>query len=101
MLEEPPLNPPKNRLSPPKNGLPKEWVEGTENPELAHLKVEFSENLVSSENNYISGYGGAIRAPGGTYPLPPGGESWGCSQCNEDIPPKSLTKVRGFSISGI
>ena len=30
MLEEPPLNP-------PKNGLPKEWVEGTENPELAHL----------------------------------------------------------------
>ena len=37
MLEEPPLNPPKNRLSPPKNGLPKEWVEGTENPELAHL----------------------------------------------------------------
>ena len=29
MLEEPPLNP-------PKNGLPKEWVEGTENPELAH-----------------------------------------------------------------
>lgn len=55
MLEEPSLNPPKNRLGTPKNGLPKEWVEGTENPELAHLKVEFSENLVSSENNYISG----------------------------------------------
>lgn len=30
MLEEPPLNPPKNRL-------PKEWVEGTENPELVSL----------------------------------------------------------------
>jgi len=30
-----------------------------------------------------------------------GGGGWGCSQCNEDIPPKSLTKVRGFSMSGI
>lgn len=37
MLEEPSPNPPKNRLSPQKNGLPKERVEGTENPELTHL----------------------------------------------------------------
>lgn len=46
MLEEPPLNP-------PKNGLPKERVEGTENPELAHLYI--FRFLTSSENNYISG----------------------------------------------
>lgn len=94
MLEEPSLNPPKNRLSPQKNGLPKERVEGTENPELTNL-------LNIQKITTSRGRGRAIRAPGGTYPLPPGGESWGCSQCNEDIPPKSLTKVRGFSISGI
>lgn len=100
MLEEPSLNPPKNRLSPPKNGLPKEWVEGTENPELAYLL--YLQKILSLQKITTSrGRGRAIRAPGGTYPLPLGGESWGCSQCNEDIPPKSLTKVRGFSMSGI
>ena len=99
MLEEPPLNP-------PKNGLPKERVEGTENPELAYLlnlqKILYLQTILSLPKITTSrGRGRAIRAPGGTYPLPPGGESWGCSQCNEDIPPKSLTKVRGFSMSGI
>ena len=100
MLEEPPLNPPKNRLSPPKNGLPKDWVEGTENPELTPL-LNLQTILSLQKITTSRGRGRAIRAPGGTYPLPPGGESWGCSQCNEDIPPKSLTKVRGFSMSGI
>jgi len=68
MLEEPPLNPPKNRLSPPKNGLPKEWVEGTENPELKHLYI-FS-SLVSSENNYISGWGEGDSRSGWDLPSP-------------------------------
>ena len=93
MLEEPPLNP-------PKNGLPKEWVEGTENPELAYL-LNFQKILSLQKITASRGRGGVIRAPGGTYPLPPGGESWGCSQCHEDIPLKPLTNVRGFSMSGI
>ena len=99
MLEEPPLNP-------PKNGLPKERVEGTENPELTHLlnlqKILYLQTILSLQKITTSRGGGrAIRAPGGTYPLPPGGESWGCSQCHEYIPPKSLTNVWGFSMSGI
>lgn len=88
MLEEPPPKPAKER------------VEGTENPELAYL-LNFQKILSLQKITASRGRGRAIRAPGGTYPLPPGGESWGCSQCNEDIPPKSLTKVRGFSMSGI
>ena len=57
MLEEPPLNPPKNRLSPPKNGLPKEWVEGTENPELAYL-LNFQKILSLQKITTSRGRGG-------------------------------------------
>lgn len=55
-----------NHPKPAKRG----GAEGTENPELAHLKVEFSENLVSSENNYISGQGEGDSRSGWDLPSP-------------------------------
>ncbi len=67
MLEEPPLNPQKNRLSPPKNGLPKEWVEGTENPELAYLlnlqKILYLQTILSLQKITTS------RGRGGRFAL--------------------------------
>lgn len=50
MLEEPPLNP-------LKNGLPKEWVEGTENPELAYL-LNFQKILSLQKITASRGRGG-------------------------------------------
>lgn len=57
MLEEPPLNP-------PKNGLPKEWVEGTENPELAYL-LNFQKILSLQKITASRGRGGGSDSRSG------------------------------------